>query len=219
MLDNLGDKILEDTLTGVTSDLLTSIPMGGVVIGLYKGFRRVNEQKKYKNFIAFIQSYKTNTEREIHKYLEENPRSELGDYTLSMLEDLSSPRQTEMLGNATALLLNKKITEKEFYEYGYIITKLDPYLFQLVLDLNKRCFVDEQGREDLQKKLKLAMDLRVGCSISQPNQDLVSFGFLDPVEIDIGGAGMNKLPQQQYTVNSKYKKFYNRIILGEQCTE
>jgi len=132
MLDNLGDKIIEDTITGFSSDLLTSVPMGGVVIGLYKGLRRANELKKYKNFISFIRSYKTNTEQQIHQYLNENPTSELGDYTLSMIEDLSSPRQTEMLGKAAALLLNKIINENTFFEYGHIIKGLDPHLMRLL---------------------------------------------------------------------------------------
>lgn len=219
MLDNLGDKIIEDVVTGFTSDLLTSVPMGGIVVGLYKGFRRANEQKKYKNFIAFIQSYKTNSDKEISEYIKENPTSELGDYTLDMLQELSSVRQTEMLGRATALLLNGVIKEDVFFEYGYIISKLDPHLFSVVVNLHNRCFIDERGREDLKKKIELAMDLKRGSSITNPNQDLVSFGFLNPIEINIGGAGMDKLPQQQYTVSPKYKKFYDIIIIGEKCTQ
>lgn len=214
MLDNLGDKIIEDAVTGFTSDLLTSVPMGGIVVGVYKGLRRANEQKKYKNFIAFIQSYKTNSDKEISQYLKENPTSELGDYTLDMLQELSSVRQTEMLGRATALLLNGVINEDVFFEYGYIISKLDPHLFKIVVRLHDICFIDERGQVDLKKKFELAMNLKRGKSIVNPNQDLLSFGFLDPIEINIGGAGMDKLPQQQYEVSSKYKKFYDRIIIG-----
>lgn len=217
MLDSLGDKIIEEAVTGVASDALSSIPGGTIVMGLYKGFRKISEEKKYKNFISFIKSYKTNTDKEINEYLKQNPTSELGEYTFSMLEDLSSPRQTEMLGRATALLLNKAITEKELYEYGYIITKLDPYLFQLVLELRKKYTKDERGRENLSKKFELAMS-REGLYIQNPNQDLLSFGFLDAKEIEMN-AGMETFPERQYEVNSKYKKFYDQIIIGEKCTK
>ena len=217
MLDNLGDKIIEDTLTGVTSDLITSIPMGNVLMGIYKGVRRVNNERKYKNFISFFQSYKTNTDKEIHKYLQDKPSSELGDYTLSMIEELTSPRQTKMLGRATALLLNNEITEEEFYECGYIITKLDPYLFKLVIELNEKYIRDKQGNVDLLKKALFSVK-KNGFYIVNPNQDLLSFGFLDAVKIEMT-VGMETFPERQYEVNSKYKKFYDRIIIGEKCTQ
>jgi len=218
VFDGLGDKVLEDAVEGVASDIFSALPLGTLVIGAYKGIRNYKNKQRFQNFIVFIQSYKSKTKNEINKYLKDNPNSELGDYTLTMLEELSSPRQTEMLGRATALLLNDAIDENTFFEYGYIISKLDPHLFNLVVALNKRCFIDDYGQEDLKKKFKLATDVRVGTSISNPNQDLVSFGFLTPLEINIGGAGMDKLPLQQYTVSAEYKKFYDRIITGEKCT-
>lgn len=218
MLDSIGDKIIEDTLTGVASDVVSSVPGGSVLVGVYKGFRRANEQKKYKNFIRFMKTYKTNTDQEIHKYLEKNPNSEIGEYTFSMLQELSSERQTELFGRASALLLNKVISEKELYEYGYIISKLDPYLYGLVLDLNNYCCLDENGRQDLKLTLGTFVKQRM-TSITNPNPDLISFGFLDANKVSIGQAGQEELPQQTYTVNFKYKKFYDRIIVGEKCTE
>lgn len=217
MLDNLGDKIVEDTVTGVASDFITAIPMGNVLVGIYKGVRRANNERKYKNFISFVRSYKTNTDKEIHKYLKDNPTSQLGDYTLNMIEDLSYIHQTEMLGRATALLLNGIISEEQHYEYGYIITKLDPHLFKLVTALREKYILDERGREDLNKKWQLVKDKK-STYVQNPNQDLLSFGFLDAQEIEMN-AGMEKLPERKYAVNIKYKKFYDRIIIGEKCTK
>lgn len=54
--------------------------------------------------------------------------------------------------------------------------------------------------------------------VQNPNQDLLSFGFLDAQEIEMN-AGMEKLPERKYAVNIKYKKFYDRIIIGEKCTK
>ena len=214
--DNLGDKVIEETVEGVTSDILSSLPLGSIVMGAYKGFKHYKEKQRFKNFIVFIQSYKTKTERDINQYLKDNPTSELGEYTLSMLEELSSARQTEMLGRATALLLNGVINEDTFFEYGYIISKLDPHLFTLVVELKDRYFKDEYGRDDLQKKW-LSIQARRSVHISNPNQDLLSFGFLAPVPIKME-AGMEKLPEQKYEVTAKYKKFYDMIITGEKCT-
>lgn len=216
MLDNIGDTIIEDAVTGVASDLLSALPVGNLVVGVFKGLKNANELKKYRNFIRFMQTYKTNTDQEIHKYLEKNPSSEIGEYTLSMLQELSGERQTELFARASALLLNKVISEKEFYEYGYIISKLDPHLYSLVLSLNNYCYFDENGKKDL--RLTFEMHKKNTTSITNPNLDLISFGFLDANKVNIGQAGQEELPQQTYTVNLKYKKFYDRIVIGEKCT-
>lgn len=100
-----------------------------------------------------------------------------------------------------------------FYEYGYIISKIDPYLFSLIRELEERNVLKENGREDLQKKHELSKR-RKSFVIKNPNQDLLSFGFLDAIPIDISGAGTEKLPEQRYKVNQKFNVFYRRIILG-----
>lgn len=217
-LDNLGDKILEEVATGMVSEIFSAIPLSTVAIGVYKGYRNYKEKKKFEKFVYFIKSYKTNTDKEINKYLKDNPASELGEYTLALIEELSSLRQTEMLGRATALLLNQIINEDTFYEYGYIITKLDPHLFKIVSNLHKHDFKDGNGSVDLKKKWEMAQ--KGYGYIINPNQDLLSFGFLEPIAIDLkklNNSGENFFPKQQFKITYKYRNFYERIILGKEC--
>ncbi|ELW77045.1 MULTISPECIES: hypothetical protein [Acinetobacter] len=216
MLDNYGDKIIEATVEGVASDLLSSIPLATIAMGVFKGYKKYKEKQNFIKFVSFIRSYRTNTDEEIKDYLKENPTSEVGEYTLSLLEELTSPRQTEMLGRATALLLNKVINEATFYEYSYIISKLNPHLFTLLEGLKSKYFKDENGRDDLRKKLELS-NSRSGLYIRNPNQDLLSFSFLDAKEIEIT-TDMTSLPEQCYEVNTHFNKFYTKVVLGEQCT-
>lgn len=212
-LDSLGDKIIEESIEGMAGDLLSAFPGGTIALGVYKGLRSYNDKKKFKNFVSFIKTYKTKTDKEIYQYLNENPNTEIGEYTVTLIEELTSSRQTEMLGRATALLLNSSIDENMFYEYGYIISKIDPYLFSLIRELEERNVLKENGREDLQKMHELSKR-RKSFVIKNPNQDLLSFGFLDAIPIDISGAGTEKLPEQRYKVNQKFNVFYRRIILG-----
>ncbi|WP_445403954.1 hypothetical protein [Acinetobacter vivianii] len=214
-LDSLGDKILEDVATEMVSDIFSAIPLSTVAIGIYKGYRSYKEKKKIEKFVEFIKSYKTNTDKEINKYLKDNPTSEVGEYTLALIEELSSLRQTEMLGRATALLLNQIINEDTFYEYGYIITKLDPHLFKIVSNLHEHDFKDKNGSVALKKRWEM---LQKGYGyIINPNQDLLSFGFLEPIAInlkELNNSGRNFFPDQQFKVTFKYRNFYERIILG-----
>lgn len=217
MLDNYGDKIIEATVEGVASDLLSSIPLATIAMGVFKGYKKYKEKQNFIKFVSFIRSYRTNTDEEIKDYLKENPTSEVGEYTLSLLEDLTSPRQTEMLGRATALLLNKVINEATFYEYSYIISKLNPHLFTLLENLQSKYFKDERGRNDLKKQWELVNKRGGSAYIRNPNQDLLSFGFLDAIEIKIT-EDMKAIPEQSYEVNTHFNRFYTKIVLGEQCT-
>lgn len=216
MLDNLGDKIIEASLDGATSDVLSAIPGATIAMGLIKGIRRYKDQKNYQKFISFVQNYKSNTDEKISKYLNDHPESELGEYTISMIEDLTSVRQTEMFGKATAALLNGEIDENLFYEYGYIISKLDPYLFSLINNLKDNWLVTENNI----LTVKRVSRFRAGSlGLRRPNQDLLSFGFLEAIPIDIRSLEKAKtVPEQGYKVSHKFLTFYKRIILGEKCT-
>lgn len=102
VLDSLGDKIIEESIEGMAGDLLSAFPGGTIALGVYKGLRSYNDKKKFKNFVSFIKTYKTKTDKEIYQYLNENPNTEIGEYTVTLIEELTSSRQTEMLGRATA---------------------------------------------------------------------------------------------------------------------
>lgn len=72
--DSLGDKIMEETIEGVASDALSSIPGGTIAMGVYKGIKNYKERQRFNNFIIFVKSYKTNTETDITKYLQKIQR-------------------------------------------------------------------------------------------------------------------------------------------------
>lgn len=201
ILDSLGDKLIEETVEEVASDALSSIPGGTVVMGIYKGIKNYKEKQRFNNFIVFIKNYKTKTEKDISKYLEENPTSELGEYTISMLQELSGPRQTEMLGRATALLLNGFINEEKFFECGYIISKIDPHLFNLITQLS-----NTRNNSD-----SIKSGTYVKSYFPNPNMDLASFGFLQEIEQELYPG---TLPIARYEKTEKFNWFYENIVKG-----
>jgi hypothetical protein len=55
--------------------------------------------------------------------------------------------------------------------------------------------------------------------MKNPNPDILSFGFLEAVPIDIRSLEKAKnIPEQGYKANHKFLNFYERIILGKKYT-
>lgn len=106
-----------------------------------------------------------------------------------------------MFGKVTALLLNGVINEEKYFEYSYIISKLDPHLFNLITQLNKT----------RNNSNSIKSGTYVKSYFPNPNMDLASFGFIKQVEQDLFPGTQ---PIARYEKTEEFNWFYENIVEG-----
>jgi len=82
--------------------------------------------KEQKQLLAFIQETETNN----LDFIKDKNNTELGLEILGILDQTYLEHQARMIGRATLLKYNGKISKQEFDKYTYIITKLNNHFDQ-----------------------------------------------------------------------------------------
>ena len=110
-----------------------------------------------------------------------------------------------MIGRATLLKYNGKISKQEFDKYTYIITKLNNHLTNIV----------EETYQLHQQRLSDPLQTHYppnSIDLQNANMDLLSFGFLIFNQPPHWGDKYKKHLKSQYTVQEKFLYFYHNIF-------
>lgn len=147
-------------------------------------------------------------ENEWKNFLEENPdEHKIGVEALSILKQITFEYQAEMMAIALNLKIKGMITLPVYHKYTYIILRMNKYLFELVVDINKK----------KRSQLPSFSELSVGEEFNNP--ELIGFGFLIPrVEPSFLDA-YSDFDQFKYKVSDEFIHFYEFFIkrIEEKC--
>jgi hypothetical protein len=162
-------------------------------------FRLIHNFERLRNkLLAFIQETETNNPDFIKDFFKDKNNTELGLEILGILDQTYLEHQARMIGRATLLKYNGKISKQEFDKYTYIITKLNNHLTNIV----------EETYQLHQQRLSDSLQTHYppnSIDLQNANMDLLSFGFLifnQPPHL------MNtKYLKSQYTVQEKFLYF------------
>ena len=199
--ENLADEILFKTANTFLEDAVKSIPFASLISGSIQAYTQFRMLKEQKQLLAFIQETETNN----LDFIKDKNNTELGLEILGILDQTYLEHQARMIGRATLLKYNGKISKQEFDKYTYIITKLNNHLTNIV----------EETYQLHQQRLSDPLQTHYppnSIDLQNANMDLLSFGFLIFNQPPHWGDEYKKYLKYQYTVQEKFLYFYHNIF-------
>ncbi|MGE8573128.1 MAG: hypothetical protein ACN6NW_13980 [Acinetobacter amyesii] len=203
--ENLADEILFKTANTFLEDAVKSIPFAALISSSIQAYAQFRTLKEQKQLLAFIQETETNNQNFIKHFFQDKNNTELGLEILGILDQTYLEHQARMIGRATLLKQQEKISKQEFDKYTYIITKLNNHLISLVEEtyqLHLQRLTDPLQANYPQNSIDL----------QNANMDLLSFGFLIFNQPPHWGDEYEKYLKSQYTVQEIFFYFYHNIF-------
>ena len=194
--ENLADEILFKTANTFLEDAVKSIPFASLINGSIQAYTQFRMLKEQKQLLAFIQETETNNLDFIKDFFKDKNNTELGLEILGILDQTYLEHQARMIGRATLLKYNGKISKQEFDKYTYIITRLNSHLIYLIEEL----YTIETNRDDPEFEY----------DISNANMEFVSFQFLIEVPSPLIFDGKIKIARYKRT--DSFYFFYENIF-------
>ena len=195
--ENLADEILFKTANTFLEDAVKSIPFASLISSSIQAYTQFRTLKEQKQLLAFIQETETNNPDFIKDFFKDKNNTELGLEILGILDQTYLEHQARMIGRATLLKYNGKISKQEFDKYTYIITKLNNHLITII--------------ENLQTEITTNSSMSI-ISLPIPNMDLISFGFIQKLPNGSWfSEAQNKTPFD-HKITDEYFYFYENIF-------
>ena len=200
--ENLVDEILFKTANTFLEDALKSIPFASLIsssIGNYKNFKILKEQKQ---LLAFIQEAESRNQGFIDNFFKDKNNTELGLEILGILDQTYLEHQARMIGRVTLMLKTSKIKKVDFDKFTYIITKLNNHLINEINSLYS-IGKDFKKTSGYLSEYRCESSIEAISRLSNPNLDLVSFGFIKEI------VGDDKLFWSSETLYERTDAFYD----------
>lgn len=194
-IENIADEILFKTANTFLEDAVKSFPFASLISGSIQAYTQFRTLKEQKQLLAFIQEIESSNHNFIDHFFKDKNNTELGLEILGILDQTYLEYQARMIGRATLLKYNGKISKQVFDKYTYIITKLNSHLIQLVNEL----YLIETNIDDT----NFEYDIR------NPNMELVSFTFLIQVPSQLHPGGIQAA---QFKKTNTFYDFYENIF-------
>lgn len=198
--ENLVDNILLTTTNSLLSELTKAFPFSGLITGSIEAYTQFRTLKEQKQLLAFIQEAENINKGFIEKFFQDKNNSELGFEILGILNQTYLEHQARMLGRATSLKYNEKISKQEFEKYTYIITKLDSYLISKIEHLFN--IYNNNQREN-----------NFAYAPNQP-MEFISFGFIERQLVpSFSDVELEKnFKNREFKILEKFLEFYKNIF-------
>lgn len=203
--ENLADEIIFKTANTLLEDTIKSIPFASLITGSIESYTKFRILKEQKQLLAFIEEAENINVGFIEKFFKDKDNLKLGIEILGILDQTYLEHQARMIGRATLLKYNGKISKQEFDKYTYIITKLNNHLTNIV----------EETYQLHQQRLSDSLQTHYppnSIDLQNANMDLLSFGFLIFNQPPHWGDEYKKYLKSQYTIQEKFLYFYHNIF-------
>ncbi|TCB78994.1 hypothetical protein E0H89_04525 [Acinetobacter sp. ANC 3781] len=207
--ENIADELIFKSATTFIEDLAKSVPVASLALGLTKAISNYKTAKDQRQLLAFVQETENINNGFIEKFFKDKDNTELGYEILGILDQTYLEKQAQMIFRATKLFKDNVINKQEFDKYSYIITRLNNHLINLIND----CFYTPQDQLDQLAGFdgkKFIINAGFKKDFTNPNMELVSFGFLEEIHLPLTLEETQKA--SIYRRTKEFYKFYEKIF-------
>lgn len=178
---------------------------------IYLQSKLTNEGLYYLQVKTFLETLDLN-EDEVEKFMTEHPSHErLGFEIFKILENTILEHQARMVARSFQLLTQKQISTQDFDKYTYIITKLNKHLIYLINSLIGIPKYDGAKEYEANHSIVSSIAGKINIPLSNPNLDLVSFGFLE-TEVITDTFGTRIGNSADYILTQDFYEFYEKVF-------